>query len=355
MRWESVRKIIGHLGAVVLFSFAAVQPARTGELTLFTWEDYISEEVLEDFHKKTGIVVNQIHFDSDKVRNEIVVSANKNKFDIVLFDSISAQIFGKNNILLALSKTQIPNLVNVDTQWSESCGNFGVPYFYGTVGIVYDKTKFREPPDSWADLLQPSAMHHKHVVMIEDMVDMLIPPLTYLGYNMNSERDNELKEAYALLQKQVPAVLNYKYVLTNIATAEGKEMHMALAYSGDQYVLNEATGTDNWRYVVPREGTAIWVDCMSVTSASINKPEALTFLNYLMDVQVAAKNTEYVYGATPISSIRSYLSEEAATDSNIFPSKEQLKSGQMYRILSSDNLNLRRRMLDTLIKRHEAQ
>jgi len=344
------------LPIVVVLAFV-FSPAYAVELTIYTWEDYLSEKVIEDFTNETGISIKQVHFDSDQTRDEVVASTGGEKFDLVIFDAVSGMIFGKNDHLLGLSKSMVPNIVNIDKRWQESCGNFGIPYSYGTVGILYDKSKRTSPPQSWADLLSPSKDHHGHIGMIKDMTDTLIPALLYLGYNLNSEKQIELKKAYELLRQQVQFVSSYDYALSSIQSKDKtkRDLHLALGFSGDQYTLNELTGTENWEYVIPQEGTALWVDCMAVPRKSTNQKEALSFLNYISTPQAAADTTEDLYIPTAISAARALLSEETANDADIFPSEEQLSNAQMYRILSDSNLQQRRRILDTLIKQHEAQ
>lgn len=353
---HSINKILTSALTGILLFAGSVATLYSTELTLYIWDEYISAEVLNSFREKTGITVNLVHFDSDKTRDEVVASARGKQFDIVLFDSVSAQIFGKNNQLLALNTSEIPNFSHIDKRWQESCGNFGVPYFYGTVGLVYDRTRYTEPPQSWGDLLWPKKDHRGQVVMVEDLADTLLPALLYLGYSINSENESELRAAYNILQKQTPAVLNYTYALTNIkAAGESRRMDLALAYSGDQYTINEATGTESWAYVIPREGTAIWMDCLSVTAWSKNRKEALDFLNYLNDPQIAGENAEAIYGATPISAARKFMSKAMADDAELFPTEEILQQGQMYRILSDNNMRQRGRILDTLLKIHASQ
>jgi spermidine/putrescine transport system substrate-binding protein len=342
------------LEVVLAVGFAV--SVHSADLKMYIWEDYISQELIDRFKEETGISVQQVHYDSDKTRDEIVASSRGKQFDIVLIDSIATQIFGKNNQLLAINKTEIPNYSHIDTQWQESCGNFGVPYFYGTVGILYDTQRYTEAPDSWKDLLEPESEHKGYVVMLEDLVDTIIPALLYLGYNINSENENELKAAYSLLEKQVPFVLNYKYALSNLKASGGKQrIDIALGYSGDQYSLNDATNSKNWDYVIPKEGSAVWVDCLSIPAWSEKRQEALKFINFLSDSKNAALNTEDIYYATPISAAKSFMSEEAAADPQLFLPEDLLKRLQPYRILSDNNMRQRGRIINALLKRHEAQ
>lgn len=341
---------------LIAFLFLLAGQSAAVELRIYTWEGYLSQEVIDNFTQKTGISITQVYFDSDQTRDEVIATTTGKSFDIILFNSISAQVFGKSNYLYAVNESIIPNLKNVNKRWAEGCGNFGIPYFYGTVGIVYDAAKVQSPPDSWQDLLRPAPAHQGHVNMLGDMTDVLVPPLIYLGYNINTEEETQLKDAYNILQRQLPYVAGYNYVLTDV-DMPGKEhdIHMALAYSGDQYVLNDLTGSENWQYVIPKEGTVIWLDCMSITAESAKRDEAVLFLNYLLDQQVAASNTEAIYASSPVDGIERYLPEDVTQDTELFLPDSLLDSTQTYRIISDDNLRLRKRMLDILKKRHEAQ
>lgn len=351
---REIMRLLHILFLVIFLYFPST--ALSTELTLLTWEDYVSQNVLDAFFQKTGIKIKQVYFDTDQTRDEIMASSRGERFDLVIFGNISAQIFGKNNLLQAISKSEVSNISNIADRWKESCGNFGVPYFYGTVGIAYDKTKFTQAPDSWNDLLDPRPEHRGHVAMIKDKTDMFVAPLIYLGHNINSEQNEELKAAYKLLQKQVPSVLNYTYALTNISIKGiGEKMHMALVYNGDEETLNEFTETENWQYIIPKEGTAVWLDCMTIPTGAAYKKEALEFINFINTVEVAAQNTEDVYNAPCVAGVKEYVSAETAMDANLFPSEEMLDNWQMYRIISNGNLRQRIRIMDAIINQHETQ
>jgi spermidine/putrescine transport system substrate-binding protein len=329
--------------------------AEAQEITLFTWEDYIAPEVVAEFERQTGIQVRQVYYDSDKSRDEILASSRGREFDVVVIDSIGTLLFGKTNRLLALSLTEVPNLVNIAPEFADSCGNFGVPYFWGTLGLLYDKTRYPQPPDSWQALLDPAPAHQGHVAMIEDPIDILVPPLLMLGYNINSENEQELREAYGLLKKQIPHVLNYRYALTNLSSGQGKNLHLALGYSGDQYSLNEEIGGEDWQFVIPREGTSIWVDCLTVPAWSDRSAQAKRFLDFVTDGKQAARNMREISVSSPNEAVLAHLDAETKKDPELFPSPEQLAKGQHYRIISDASMRQRNRILGSLIKQREAQ
>ena len=163
--------------------------------------------------------------------------------------------------------------------------------------------------------------------------------------------DNEtLKEAYQLMKAQAPFVLTYDYIVTSIQNPEvGPQVHMALGYSGDQHVLNDKAGTPGvWRYAVPKEGTLSWLDCMSVVANSPNKDRALALLDYLGSPGSAAANALALNMPTVSRAAYALLPEEVRADPAIYPSPDILARSQYQQELSTESVQLRRRIISTL-------
>lgn len=330
--------------------------AWTDTLTIYNWEDYLSPAVVQAWEQQTGHTIKQVYYDSDETRDEVMGLDSGQTFDIVLFDNYSVQLFGKNDRLVAVSPTQLPSLKYIAPDRQESCGNFGLPYVWGTLGIVYNKQKVQPPPASWADLLMPDKAHHGHIVMLEDSVDTLLPALLYQGHSLNSEDQQELQEAFKLLQSQSGKVLKYGY---HLAFAEesgvSDTLHMALGYSGDQYSLNDAQGRDDWDYVIPREGTVIWVDCMAVMAKSANKALAFSFLEFINQPERAALTSEDLGVATANQAAIAYLPKLLVQDKTVYPDAKTLANSHYYRILSDENMTLRSRIVAAIIKQHDSE
>jgi spermidine/putrescine transport system substrate-binding protein len=244
----------------------------------------------------------------------------------------------------------------VEARWADSCGDFGMPYAWGTVGIVYRRDRVAQAPASWRDLLDPAPEHRGHIVMHEDSMDTLIPPLLALGYDINSDDRDALRESFEWLQRQLTHVLSYDYVLTYAKNPERRaQVNMALAYSGDQDTLNDLDGEDTWGYVVPREGTGVWMDCVSVMAGSTRKEAAYRLVNYLAEPLSAARFVEEVAVATPNASGRAMLDGLLRDDPAIFPAGDILAASSTYRMPSEHAMILRNRIVKSLVRAHEAQ
>ena len=340
------------LGTLVLLSI----PAPGAALKLFTWEDYVSEQLIELWEQRHGSRVEQVFYDSDEKRDAVLGSSSATVFDLVIVDAQSGQLMGENQILAPVNTEQVPNLLNIGKRWSGSCGGYGLPYSWGTLGLVYRTDKFAQAPSSWAELIDPDPLHQGHIVMHKDRIDTLIPPLAMAGHDMFSENPDELREAFERLQRQLPHVLSYEYVLTVAKDkATRKQIHLALAYSGDQDTLNEMDGEGRWSYTIPKEGTGIWVDCVAVLAASKHREQSYQFLNFLGDASNAAHTVEDIYVASPNKQALRLLSPELLHNRLLFPDDATLEGSHFYRIVSAQNMLLRYRIVNALSRAHETQ
>jgi spermidine/putrescine transport system substrate-binding protein len=342
------------LAVSLLFPSTVVRAAET--LTLLTWEEYLSEAVIERWQAETGVAIQQVYFDSGDKRDEVLAKPD-HQIDVVLTGLISADRFGSRGLLEPITEAALPNLRNVSQRWRDSCGAHSIPYLWGTIGIAYRSDRIAAP-QSWADLLQPAERDEPHIIMMEDHEDILAGPLIYQQHSINTSSNDELKAAFELLMAQSKAVLTYEYVITSLRSQRYLEKaDMALAYSGDQQVLNEVEGIEGepWRYVVPKEGTLLWVDCLSVPASTPKKELAYRFLNFLSDPQIAALNAADLGVATPNAAARALLPDDIRQDSTIYPPEEVLEHSQTYEPRPMKATQTRRRIISALINAHDAR
>ena len=334
----------------------AASQLHAAELNIYSWEGYISEDVIRQWENKTGHSVNFTYYESDEARNEVLGTGRGQAFDLAIMDNISAQLFGKNNKLEALNEQNLPSLSHINQRWREMCGNFGYPYFWGTIGIVYNKNKVSVAPTSWGELLKPKPEYQKHIVMLSDWTDTLVPALLYENYSINTEDKKQLESAFNLLKSQAKSVLSYNYLMSYVENDQiDSEMYMALGYSGDQNLLNEYSDNNEWAYSIPKEGTVIWMDCFSVMSWSTKKEMALDFLNFINQPEIAAANALDIGGATANQAAYDLLPSEIKNDPLTYLPEETLDHTQTYRIISDDNVSLRHRIVNAVLKQHESE
>ncbi|WEX78209.1 spermidine/putrescine ABC transporter substrate-binding protein [Sinorhizobium numidicum] len=335
--------------SVLVATLIWTSPSRAETLNLLIWESYIDQKVVDRWMEKTGVAIRQINYDSGDARDEILANPSSN-IDLVVVGENAAALFGRRGILAPLAETNVPSLKDYAPEWRKRCAGFGLPYFWGTVGILYRSDVITRPPTSWQDLMRPASALKKHIAMISDHTEAFVPPLMLLGTSINANDNETLKAAFDLMKKQAPFVLTYDYAITSIQDPVlGDDIHMALGYSGDQHVLNDKVGVSGlWRYSVPNEGTLSWVDCLAANSASPNKRRALEFLDFIGSAESAAANAMALTMPTTSSAALALLPKATRSDPEIYPPPEILAKSQYQQELSVPSVQARRRIISTL-------
>lgn len=270
-----------------------------GVVNVYNWEDYINEDVLDIFESETGIQVNMMNFTTNedmlvKVRN------SPQSFDVVFPSDYAIERMIKEGLLAELNFGNLPNLQYIEPNLLDPLydpGNLhSVPYMWGTVGILYNKTMVTEPVTSWSVLFDPK--YQKNVLMLDSPRDSIGLALKYLGYSLNTRNPLELYAAKDLLikQKKDGIVKAYQVDETKDKMVAG-EAALAVVWSGDaQYAIEL---NPDLAYSVPAEGSNIWVDGMVVPKAAKNKENAEAFINFLCRPDIAKMNCETIWYSTP--------------------------------------------------------
>jgi len=322
------------------------------ELVLYNWDEYLSDEVIELFLQETGIEVRQVYYDSDEERDEVLLTDARSGFDLTLIDNIAVQVLGDNHVIRPLEDF---SWNDIEARWRNSCGRYGVPYSWGTFGIVYRTDKVSVAPTSWRDIVEPEAAMQGHISWLADHIDTFIPSLKLSGESINTSDTAALKRAYSQLSDMSELLASYTYVLTEVSRDPQVPIYMALAYSGDQYVLNNLQGGEFWAFVAPQEGTSIWVDCISVLASSTKQVEAKTFIAFLNRPEIAALNASSVWLATPNSAALKLVDEDLLNDRTVYPDVNTLTDSELYMNIEDANITQRVRIIRALEKRYDAQ
>ena len=335
------RKLIvfGLIFAFVLSALSACGNENTGTsnessentLTVLNYGKYLDESVIKQFETETGIDIKYEEYESPE-EMYTKYKAGAIDYDVICTSEYIIQKLISEGEVLEQDYASLSNYDNLDkdlltiAQSYDPNNTYTVPYFYGTVGIVYDTTKVTEEEvSSWNCLWDES--HKNEIIMMNSVRDAFIPALKLSGYGINDTSESNLREALQLLDKQFPIV--YAYFVDEI----GDEMisgnaHMALIYSGEAAYAMDFN--ENLAYTIPEEGSNLWIDSWFIPKTCQNEEGAKQFIDFLCSHDAAMTNFEYVYYASPITSVVEALDEEVRNNEAVIPSKESLTKCEIF-------------------------
>ena len=307
------------------------------KVVVYNWGEYIDPEVLTMFEEETGIDVIYEEFET----NEILypkVSSGAIAYDVVCPSDYMIQRMIENGLLSEINFDNIPNIKNIGQQYMDQSRQFdpenkySVPYCWGTVGILYNKTMVDEPIDSWSVLWDPK---YKDNILMQDSVrDAFGVALKYLGYSLNSTDLDELTEAKNLLVDQKPLV--QAYVIDQVRDKMiGNEAAIGVIYSGEAIYTQKEN--PNLEYVIPKEGSNIWIDSWVIPKNAEHKENAEKFINFLCRPDIALKNFEYITYSTPNDAARALIEDADIRNSEIaFPDLSQYDNLETFQYLGTE-------------------
>lgn len=343
------KSVIISLLASIIFAKLAIAT----ELNIYLWEDTLSKRVINKWNESHDIKLNLYHFDNDDERSLLMLKSLQLPFDIVVLDNISAHLFSRQHVFEDL--TDLSNRKNNLPRWNQACGTAAIPYFWGSVGIAYRKSKVDHVPD-WSDMVDIAPSQRGHIGMIQDSVETLLPALYSFNYSPITDNAHALKQAYEAMLKANPNILTYEYLLSYVRSHKNSDdLHMAVAYSGDQYSLNRYFKTNDWDFVTPSGEPYLWIDCMAINSNSHVKKEAKQFLEFLMEPEIAKLNALDIEAATPNTKAIKLLPKSYANDKSIFPPEALQGGGLIDSELTPENLNVRAKIINSIINQHEVK
>ena len=319
-----MRKIALILCILIAFSACAMGSASASgaELTVFNWFDYIDPAVIDLFEEETGISVKYVNFTTNE-EMYTKLEAGAGTYDVIFPSEYMIERMIAHDMLEELDLSAMPNFANVMDRLKDPSydpGNkYSVPYMWGTLGYLYNTEMVDEELTGWDALFDEK--YAGNVIMMNSMRDSIGLALKYLGYSMNTRSEAELNEAKDLLIKQKQDKIQCGYLLDETKDKMvGGEAAIGVVYSGDaQYAIEK---NENLVYVVPEEGSNIWVDGMCIPKGSKNVEGAMKFIDFMCREDVAAMNFDYIYYCSPIQAVVDGLDEEEAAQSTINPSED---------------------------------
>ena len=312
-----------------------------GDVYVYNWGEYIDPDVIAMFEEETGYKVHYEEFETNEEMYTIVAKGAR-VYDVICPSDYMIEKMLENDLLTEINYENVPNIEHIGTQYLESAKGFdpenkySVPYCWGTVGICYNKTMVDEEVNSWSILFDEK--YDGKILMQASVRDAYCVALSYLGYSINTLNEDELKEATDLLVSQKPIV--QAYVVDQVRDKMIKNAAaLSVIYSGEAIYMQEEN--PNLEYVVPDEGSNVWIDGWVIPKDCQNKEAAEAWINFMCRPDIALMNFEYITYSTPNESARALIEDEAIRNSMIaFPDNSVLSRCTVYNYLGKEGDNL---------------
>ncbi|PMH25457.1 hypothetical protein BCU70_10410 [Vibrio sp. 10N.286.49.C2] len=318
-------------------------------LNIYNWEAYMASSVIEKLKTKHDITLVESYFSDETLRDELLLSERKSSYDLVIVESVRLKQLAGQGVFHNLSKMLTELDHSYDPRWMSACGDYGIPYAWGTSGILYRESAFVTPVDSWKTLLIPDARLKGRVGMYYDPIEAIAPALLALNADPFTSDKTLLKSAYRTLKAQRPFLAMDQYILSSISTPNKlKNIDIAYGFSPDVVVLNELESNDDWRFVVPKEGGLIWLDCMASPSGKPMKKGTWQVMTFLSKAKIAAENAKISGFLTPTLGVLSLNVGTSKDDTSLLSPLERLDQSFLYRHIDAQNMRYRDRMMNTL-------
>jgi len=295
-------------------------------VNFYNWDTYIGPTTLDDFREASGATVNMSLFaNNDELFARL--RAGNPGFDVIVPSNEYVTRMSQAQMIQELDRTLIPNFANLAPEFQDAPFDpgrlYSVPYTWLTLGIGYRKSAVRakgvEVPDSWGYLFD-NPLFTQRIAVLSESADLIRLAAKYKGHSVNGIPEAMLSEIEQMLIRQKPHIKAFHEDDGQDLLVSG-EVDVVMEYCGDIAQVM-ADGSDDFGWVVPREGTLINQDCLCIPVGAPNVADAHAFINYLLDAEAGKKITEEILYPTPNAAARALMPESYRNNPVIFPSAE---------------------------------
>ncbi|MGO2083828.1 ABC transporter substrate-binding protein [Vagococcus sp.] len=311
--------------------------ANTSVLTIYNWGDYIDPALIKKFEKEYHYKVIYETFDS----NEAMITKIKQggtAYDLTIPSEYMIQKMIEQKMLRPLDHKKIKGLEHIDERFLDldfdPNNQFSIPYFWGTLGIIYNDTFIEKGTiQHWDDLWKPELKNN--VMLIDGAREVMGLALNSNGHSLNSKNKEDLIQAKNKLDQLTP---NIKAIVADEIKMymASNESAAAVSFSGEAAEM--IANNKHLHYVIPPEASNLWFDNMVIPKTAKNMDGAYDFINFMLIPENAATNAEYIGYSTPNQKAKALLPKEITSDPQFYPDDEVIKHLEVYEDLGPDYL-----------------
>jgi spermidine/putrescine-binding protein len=296
-----------------------------GDLLLYNWSEYMDPDLLVAFSDEYGVGATEDTYTS----NEALLAqirAGGADYDVIIPSDYMVEIMIEEGLLLELDHDAIPNRENVADEFTDPPYDpdlaYSMPYQWGTTGIGVDIEAVGEDPEpTWGWLFDPEMAGELpgRISILDDPREGMAAALYYLGYDPNTQDEDELQEAADLIEEAGAWTITYT-----------SDQYAELLLTGETVVGQGYSGTfldsfygaddpDRYAYLIPEEGATIWTDNMAILAGTDSPCTAHTFIDFMLDAENGAQLTNWTFYASPNAAAMEFIDDEITSDPAIFP------------------------------------
>jgi spermidine/putrescine transport system substrate-binding protein len=313
-----MRKLLAVLATcVATFVFAPAAPAQEKELNLYAWSEYVPQAVIDKFTEETGIKVNYETYASNE---EMVAKllAGATSYDLIQPSEYTIEALVKADKLQKLDKSKLPNLKNLDPKYTtmgHDPGNqYSVPWMAGTVGIVVNTEKVKDPVKGFKDVFQPK--HKGRIVALDDGRELVTWVMYTMGLDPNEVTPENLEKVKPTLAEWMKLIKVYDSDSPKTALLNG-EVDLGVVWSGEAALLHQED--PKFKYVLPAEGTHLFVDSLAIPKGAPHAEAAHQFINFILRPEISKLISDDFPYTNPNTEARKLLSDEQKANPASYP------------------------------------
>lgn len=323
------RLLIAVILVMILVAVTGCNSEKKETLSVLNYDIYIDKDLLKEFEEANDV---KIKYDTYATPEEMYIKAKAgaSNYDLIISSEYMIERMINEGMVNKLNFDNIPNYKYIDEDFKnhpyDPNNEYSVPYFWGTLGILYNKETVDATSDSWEMLWDEN--HSQRIIMMDSQRDSFGAALKLLGYSMNTVNEKELDEAKDLLINQKPLVMAY---ITDGAPdiMINEEADMALVWSGE--AVSAMVENENLDFVIPKEGSNIWIDAMFIPNTTKNQPLAENFIDFLCSTEATLSNIDEVWYSTVHTEALELVNEELLNNSAFNIPEEDIDKMEMFR------------------------
>jgi spermidine/putrescine transport system substrate-binding protein len=312
------------LFAAVAVLVAAVQLHAAKELNLFGWSEYVPQAVLDKFTAETGIKVNyETYASNEEMLSKLLGGAAQ--YDLIQPTDYVIEALRAKGKLEEIDFANVPNFKNISKGYRnlphDPEQKYSVPYMAGTVGIVINTEKIKDPIAGLDDVF--SGKYSGRIVTLNDNRELLTWALRVLGLNINTISPEAIAKARPVLAKWLPQIKLYDSDSPKTALLNG-DVDVGIVWSGEAAILYREN--KKFAYVLPKEGAHLWIDSLAIPKGAPHKAAAEQFINFILRPEISALISEAFPYTNPNTAARKLLTPEQLNNPASYPSATNLET-----------------------------